>query len=99
VIFTLDILGMPAPKGSMRAMIARGRAIMVPGGSSENQKALRAWAKAIATQAREQLGERGDPVFQGVAVEAQMLFRLPRPASHYGLVACFPLHHLTTGTS
>jgi crossover junction endodeoxyribonuclease RusA len=90
VIFTLDILGMPAPKGSMRAMIARGRAIMVPGGSSENQKALRAWAKAIATQAREQLGERGDPVFQGVAVEAQMLFRLPRPASHYGARGLLP---------
>lgn len=90
MIFSLEIHGIPAPKGSMRPMIAGGRAVLVPGGSPQNQKALRAWAKAVGEQARQQLGERSDPLYQGVAVEAQMLFRLPRPASHYGARGLLP---------
>lgn len=90
MIFTLEILGTPAPKGSMRAMNVRGRAMLVPGGSSENQKALRAWAKAVSTQARTQLGDPGDPLYRGVAVEVHMVFRLARPKSHYGAKGLLP---------
>lgn len=90
MIFTLEILGLPAPKGSMRAMLSHGKAILVPGGSPENAKALRAWAKVIGEQARQQIGDRSDPVFQNVAVEVQAVFRLPRPASHYGARGLLP---------
>lgn len=86
----IEVLGLPAPKGSYRAMNVRGRAMLIPGGSPQNQKALRAWAKAVAEQARAQVGERSDPLWQGVAVEAQALFKLPRPASHYGARGLLP---------
>jgi Holliday junction resolvase RusA-like endonuclease len=89
-VISIEVFGLPAPKGSFRAINVRGRAQLVPGGSSQNQKALRAWAKAIEQQARAQIGERSDPLYQGIAIEAQMIFRLPRPASHYGAKGLLP---------
>lgn len=82
-MISIEVAGEPAPKGSMRAMLVRGRAMMIPGGSSANQRALHAWAKAVSESARASLGDRG-PIFVDVAVEAHCVFRLPRPASHYG---------------
>lgn len=95
-MLSLEVLGTPAPKGSFRAMLVRGRPMVIPGGSPENQKALRAWDKAVKLRAKEALGEIVGPLFKDKAVRVQLLFRICRPASHYGargLLPSAPVHH------
>lgn len=78
-----EVLGEPAPKGSMRAMNRKsdGRAMLVPGGTSVNQRKLRVWTQAIRSRVVEMLGEARDPLFVEQSLSVELLFRLPRPAS------------------
>jgi Holliday junction resolvase RusA-like endonuclease len=45
-----NVVGTPAPKGSSRAILVRGRAVNVPSGSDENKYRLRSWAHEVITE-------------------------------------------------
>jgi Holliday junction resolvase RusA-like endonuclease len=83
-VISVEVLGEPAPKGSMRAMLVRGRAIMIPGGSRENEKALKAWAKAIRDRVGPALGDPVAPLYSEQPLELGLVFRLVRPKGHWG---------------
>ncbi len=89
-MISIEVLGEPAPKGSMRAMLMRGKPILVPGGTSTNQKKLRAWANAIKARVGEQLGERSEPLYVEQPLRVSLLFKLPRPANHFGAKGLLP---------
>ena len=72
----LDVLGIPAPKGSGRAMLIGGRARYIASSSGANAKKQAAWVKAIQDAARGR-----EPLRGPVAVMVE--FRLPRPKGHY----------------
>lgn len=96
-IFTLDVDGTPAPKGSNRAMVRGGRAVFVPGGSKVNQAALKSWDVAVRDAAREIAGSRTEPSFIGVPLAVAITFRLARPGGHWskrhgGLLPSAPQH-------
>lgn len=94
-MIAIEVLGEPAPKGSMRAMLVRGRPMMIPGGSAANQRALNAWTKAIRDRVGEALGATSTPAFVEQPLEVHLLFRLERPTTHHGargLKPSAPLH-------
>lgn len=101
-MIAFDVAGMPAPKGSMRAIVRGRRAILVPGGSDANQRALAAWKQAIQEITRSALGVTdGAPLYVARPLEVHMHFRLPRPKGHYGtgrkagcLLPGAPHHHI-----
>jgi crossover junction endodeoxyribonuclease RusA len=84
-MISFEVLGEPAPKGSMRAMLMRGKPVLVPGGTSVNQKKLRAWARAIKEATCASIGECSGPMYTETALEVQLLFKLARPASVHTL--------------
>lgn len=75
VTFRVD--GVPAPKGSMRAFVVRGRAV-----TTEDNVHTRPWAALVKDAAR-QVCPLSEPVpfVRGVAVHLSVTFILPRPAS------------------
>lgn len=75
-VIRLDVLGLPAPKGSARAMNIGGRARLIASSSSANARKQAAWAKAI------QAAATGCDVIPG-PVWVAVTFRLPRPKGHY----------------
>jgi crossover junction endodeoxyribonuclease RusA len=79
-LISIEVLGEPAPKGSMRAMLVRGRPMMIPGGTSVNQKKLRAWTNAIKQAVAAALGCTG-VMYAETALEVNLLFKLVRPKS------------------
>jgi Holliday junction resolvase RusA-like endonuclease len=88
-VIDIDVLGLPAPKGSARAMLIGGRARLIASSSGANAKKQTAWVRAI--QAAAKCDVVPGPVW------VQITFRLPRPAGHYGkrgLRASAPLHPL-----
>jgi crossover junction endodeoxyribonuclease RusA len=73
VTFRVD--GTPAPKGSTRAFVIKGRAV-----TTEANKHTRPWAALVKDAARESAGP--SIVFaRGVPVCLKAVFTLPRPAS------------------
>lgn len=83
----LEVLGTPAPKGSMRAFMTRGpnpRAVVATGGSKVNQQKLRSWDQSVRLAAAEVTSGRTSPVFVEVPLEVFILFRLARPSGHWG---------------
>ncbi len=83
-MIVIDVLGTPAPKGSTRAILISGRAVNVPGGSNTNRTALKLWDRSVRKRAAEVLGELVEPVYRGTAVAVELVFRLIRPAGHFG---------------
>lgn len=79
----LEVAGTPAPKGSMRAMMAGGRAILIPGGSKQNEAKLMGWDQAVRLVANRICAGRSEPMFVDVALELKIVFRLKRPAGHW----------------
>ncbi|OPZ75568.1 MAG: Crossover junction endodeoxyribonuclease RusA [Actinobacteria bacterium ADurb.Bin444] len=71
---TITIPGIPAPQGSKRH-VGGGRMI-------ESSKAVRPYRDSIMTIARD-AGWHTDPILTG-PVRVNIIFRMPRPASHYG---------------
>jgi len=71
--FNVD--GVPAPKGSTRAFVVNGRAVV----THDNAK-TRPWAALVRDAARQAAGDA--IVFpRGVPVIVELAFHLPRPAS------------------
>lgn len=80
----LEVLGTPAPKGSARAMLMKGKPIVIASGSTANQKALRLWDRAIKASLEASLGAIAAPMFVDQALEVNLLFRFERPSGHWG---------------
>lgn len=83
----LDVLGTPAPKGSGRAMLIRGKARFIAGGSSVNAKKMKSFEAAIRERVAETLGDSTNacgPCYIGKALVVGIVFRLQRPAGHWG---------------
>lgn len=79
-----DVLGSPAPKGSSRAILVRGRAMLVPSSSDTNKRNRASWDVNVRDAARLAVGwHRPGPVFVGVPVAVTVTFRLSRPAGHW----------------
>lgn len=74
-MITLDVLGIPAPKGSGRAMLIAGRARFIASSSGANAKRQTSWARAVAQVAI------GLTLIDG-PVRVSIAFRVPRPAGH-----------------
>jgi Holliday junction resolvase RusA-like endonuclease len=95
-VISIEVLGTPAPKGSMRAIAVNGRGRVIAGGSKANQRAQYAWTKAIQTAVISSIGDRdGKPYYVDQPLEVHLLFRLVRPSNHYGkrgLKSGAPLH-------
>lgn len=82
----LEVSGTPAPKGSSRAFITRGRApkaVLAPSGSDQNKAALHDWDQAVKLAANRATRGRG-PVFVDTALAVTAVFRIARPAGHRG---------------
>lgn len=82
-MIVLDVLGTPAPKGSARAFIAGGRAVVAPSGSKVNQARLKSWDASVRESALGAIGERAEPVFVAVPVAVEIEFRMARPGGHW----------------
>lgn len=82
-MIVIDVLGTPAPKGSARAFIAGGRAVVAPSGSKVNQARLKSWDVSVRESALEVIGERAEPVYVAVAVAVELTFRIARPGGHW----------------
>lgn len=78
-----DVLGVPAPKGSGRAIMIAGRAQHVASGSDVNKRRLKAWDTAIREAAALAVGDRAAPPFLGTPLRVTMIFRMMRPTGHY----------------
>lgn len=76
---TLEVRGLPVAQGSARAFIANGRAFVATEGN-RTRSPLGAWRGAIAAEAREAMGD--EPAMDG-PVSVRIVFRMPRPKSHY----------------
>lgn len=74
MVVDFDVLGMPAPQGSKRAVVRGGKATLI-----EASAALPAWRATVAEQARKQR-ERIGRTLDGPCV-LLLVFRLPMPAS------------------
>lgn len=83
-MIVLEVLGTPAPKGSGRAILIRGKARHVPSGSNANRDALQAWDGAVRAAAADAIGHVGAPPLVGVAIALAIEFRMARPGSHWG---------------
>jgi Holliday junction resolvase RusA-like endonuclease len=80
-VIALEVRGVPASKGSGRAILIAGRARHVPSGSSANQRALRAWDNAIKAACR---ANGPDAPISDTPLAVSLTFRFPRPRGHYG---------------
>lgn len=72
------VVGVPAPQGSKRAFVQRGRAIMV-----ENSAKVKPWRSAVASAALDAVAEcpmlsNGDACYR-----LTVRFDMPRPRAHY----------------
>ena len=72
-----DVRGLPLAQGSARAFVVGRRAIITTGVKLGTP--LGAWRNAIATEARAAVT---GPLWTG-PVEVALVFRMPRPQSHY----------------
>lgn len=81
--FRIDVLGTPAPKGSGRAILIRGKARHVPSGSNTNRDALKSWDVAVREAALAAVGDVQAPPFVDTAIAITIVFHMKRPGSHY----------------
>lgn len=82
----IHVLGRPYPKGSGRAIVLPkiNRAVIVPGASDAGKKRLRDWAAAVRKAAQEIMQGQEHPIFQDEPMLVGIVFRMLRPANHYG---------------
>lgn len=85
-MIAFNVLGTPAPKGSARAMIHphTRKAILRPGSSQVGELKIRSWSAAVREAARDAAGDRAAPVYVGAPLVVAVVFRLARPAGHWG---------------
>lgn len=82
-MIVVDVIGTPAPQGSKRHV---GRGILV-----ESSSKVRPWREAVVT-ALTDAGHAGTRLDSPVHV--RVVFRLPRPAGHYGSLGIRRRHRL-----
>lgn len=102
--FEFVVLGVPAPKGSSRAIMRGGNAVNVPSGSDANKDALQSWANAVRAAAVEQMrcihiaGGTSGVVFGEVPLRLETEFRMRRRKSDFKkdgtLKAEIPKYHI-----
>jgi Holliday junction resolvase RusA-like endonuclease len=80
--YVIEVLGTPAPKGSVRAFFKPGmaRAMIV----KDNKDPQRAWDASVREAAYEAVGKPEAPPFVDVALEVTITFRITRPGGHWG---------------
>lgn len=85
-MIAFNVLGTPAPKGSARAMIHphTRKAILRPGSSKTGELKIRSWSAAVREAARDAAGRRAAPVYVGAPLTVAIVFRVARPAGHWG---------------
>lgn len=71
------VSGTPVPKGSAKAFVVKGRAIV----TQDNGARQKPWASAIGWHAQQMM--EGAPLIAG-PVAIGLIFTMPRPLSHYG---------------
>lgn len=72
----LQVVGLPAPKGSKSAQMRGGRAFVIEGASKEQRARLEQWDNAVATAARDWLGEHPQSPLDG-PLSVDLVFRFP----------------------
>lgn len=75
------VAGVPAPKGSSRAILRGGRAINVPSGTDANKERLKSW-RAEASGAAQLAMDGSSPLAGPVYVEIEFIFE--RLRAHFG---------------
>lgn len=77
----IDVLGVPAPKGSARAFYKAGmkRAVIV----KDNSEKQKQWATSVREAALDVIGERTEPVFIRCPLVVTITFFLRRPGGHW----------------
>lgn len=75
---TIHVNGIPAPKGSNRAIMRGGFAQLVPGGSDTGRKRMKSWARAV----REAALDACSTTLKGRPVDVWIVFWMPRPNGH-----------------
>ncbi len=87
-MITIDVLGTPAPKGSVRAFYKAGmkRAVIV----KDNSAKQKSWDSAIREAAAEAIGEVTEPPFVDRALVVTIAFRMSRPGGHWGVKGLKP---------
>lgn len=78
-MIVIDVLGTPAPKGSNRAMMRGGFAVMVAGSSNVGQQRMKQWERCVRDAAR----DAKVTTLRETPVAVAIVFRLPRPAGHH----------------
>jgi len=86
--------GTPVPKGSAKAFVVKGRAVV----TQDNGSKQKPWASSISYTAQQVM--QGQRPFQG-PIEIGLLFIMPRPKGHYGsgkncyqIKTSSPVHHV-----
>jgi Holliday junction resolvase RusA-like endonuclease len=80
-MISIDVLGTPAPKGSVRAFFRPGmkRAVIV----KDNKGPQKSWDAAVRESARAIVGDVNAPPFVDAPLLVSIVFRIARPAGHY----------------
>lgn len=76
----VNVHGVPAPKGSMKAFVV-GRVAPRAVVTHDNNERTKMWAGLVGEAARAAMV--GRVMFRDQAVQVHVEFRLPRPAGHY----------------
>lgn len=77
-MITFDVLGIPRPQGSKKAIKAKSGKVIVVESSGDN---FAAWRNAVAEAAQRAASERGVTRSLSGPLRLEVLFRFPMPAS------------------
>jgi Holliday junction resolvase RusA-like endonuclease len=77
----IEVVGLPAPKGSKKAFVVKGRAIVTDVSNKSSRDRLNPWKLAVTAAVQRALADAGNPPPLDGALSVNLSFRLPRPAS------------------
>lgn len=80
-MLTLEVLGIPAPKGNKTAYRSGDRIVLVEGKSPAGRQRVASWREAVASQARIVCADMPGIPFADGPLRVTFAFRLPRPKS------------------
>ena len=80
-MLTLEIVGIPAPKGNKTIYRSGDRNVVVEGKSPAGRQKLASWRQAVADQARCVFTDMSGIPFPDGPLLVTFVFRLPRPKS------------------
>jgi Holliday junction resolvase RusA-like endonuclease len=85
---TIDVVGIPVPKGSKTAYRSGSRIVMVEGKSPEARQRVSSWRLAIAQAAARECSALDALAFPEGPVRVSCAFRMPRPKTAPKRVVC-----------